>query len=276
MWILYLLPKNYLSYLIGKLAAVELPKPLSTWLVKAFANFFKIDYTTASKEITEYKSISDFFIRDLKSYPVLNGQGVVTPAESTLRSFGKIRDGKILQVKDKNYSFKALLGDTHLAETFNSGTFFNFYLSPKDYHQVHSPVSGRIIASTYIKGKLWPVNEWSLNNIKNLFCVNERLITYIESEMGKVAVVMVGATNVGKITLSYDNWLTNNLFQKPPYPDISIREYQPQIPISQGQKLGVFHMGSAVVLLIDREYSVNIQKALPAHYFLSTQLAMSI
>lgn len=273
--ILYIIPKNYLSYYIGKLVAIEVPKPLATWIIKAFAKFFKIDYSNASREISDYKSIADLFTRDLKNYPPLPGAPLVTPAESALRAFGSVKDGQILQVKGVSYSVSSLLGGSQFADVFKGGTFFNFYLSPKDYHQVHSPVSGEIYASSCIKGKLWPVNDWSLNNIEGLFAINERLVTYINSDIGKVALVMVGATNVGKITVHYDDWLTNNIYRSPPSPDVSTRSYQPSKAIKQGDKLGVFHMGSAVILLLEKDYNVTLAARPPAHLPLFTALNLS-
>ena len=261
MKLLYIIPKNYLSYYLGILASIELPKPFSTWLVKTFANAYKINLQAASKDISEYKSIGDFFIRDLKSYPVLSQKGLVSPVEATLRAVGDIKQGKIVQVKDVEYSVSELLADSKVAEEFENGTYLNFYLSPTDYHQIHSPVAGEITSSTYIKGKLWPVNDWSLNTINGLFAVNERLVTYIDSEIGKVALVMVGATNVGKISVSYDDWDTNDIFNRKKLGAVNSRTYESKKTIAQGAKLGKFHMGSAVVLLINKKREIDLSKA---------------
>ena len=251
MWkILYILPKNYLSYFLGRLAAIELPRPFSSYLVRLFAYFFKIDDSSASKPASDYRSIAEFFIRDLKQYHISNESRLISPVEGTLRSFGKIENGLIPQVKDIDFHIKDLLGHEQYAQYFSQGLYFNLYLSPRNYHQVHAPLTGEIIASTHIPGTLWPVNDWSLNNVKDLFCINERIVTYFDSELGKAALVMVGATNVGSMTVVYDNWITNNMAM--PAKErlaLSSREYANPIAISRGEKLGKFHLGSSVILL---------------------------
>ena len=70
-------------------------------------------------------------------------------------------------------------------------------------------MAGNIVRSVHIPGKLWPVNDWSLANVNELFSINERVVTYIESPQGLVAVVMIGATNVGKISVVYDSFISN-------------------------------------------------------------------
>jgi phosphatidylserine decarboxylase len=153
-----------------------------------------------------------------------------------------------VEVKGLEFSPVELLGGDELAARFQAGAVLNFYLAPPDYHHIHSPVSGRIVKSRYVPGDLWPVNDWALKSIPRLFCKNERVVTFIESPHGLVAVVMVGALNVGRISVTYDSWLTNsgNL------PTQLERTYVAEIPVQLGQKLGTFHMGSSVLVLIEK------------------------
>ena len=130
---------------------------------------------------------------------------------------------------------------------YENGAFFNLYLSPQDYHHVHSPVGGKIVKSVHIPGKLWPVNDWSLANIDELFSINERVVTYIECDYGLVAVVMIGATNVGKISVVYDSFISNAGNTKRPVG----RMYEPPVETQPGERLGTFHMGSSVVVLVE-------------------------
>jgi phosphatidylserine decarboxylase len=53
-----------------------------------------------------------------------------------------------------------------------------------------------------------------VKNLPDLFAINERLITYISTPVGEVAVCKIGAMNVGKISLSYDNAVTNRALSK--------------------------------------------------------------
>jgi len=90
------------------------------------------------------------------------------------------------------------------------------------------------------------MNDWSLANIDELFSINERVITYIDSPLGVVAVVMIGATNVGKISVVYDAFLSNVARAT-----TASRAYEPPVPIRAGDRLGTFHMGSSVVVLFE-------------------------
>ena len=240
-------PKNRLSRAVGRLVHARLPRPIARLLVHRFARAYKIDTDAAGKPLHHYPSIGHFFIRDLREGLRPIESDFVSPVDGVLRNYGIIEDGRIEQVKGKTYTVERFLGDPAYARRYQGGSFFNLYLSPQDYHHVHSPVGGGITRSVHIPGKLWPVNDWSLQNIDELFSVNERVVTYIECDLGLVAVVMIGATNVGKISVTYDSFISNT-----GHSETAVRDYQPPMPIATGDRLGTFHMGSSVVVLLER------------------------
>jgi phosphatidylserine decarboxylase len=245
------IPKAYLSWFLGTLANIPLPQPLAGWLVGAFARAYRIDPASATREFRSFRSIGDFFTRDLKPELRPLGEGLVSPVDGTLRRAESIAsDGTVVQVKDRSYSIATLLGDEGAAARFAQGQCWNFYLSPQDAHHIFAPASGKIVKTIHIPGRLWPVNDWALHNIEGLFAVNERVVTLIESEWGLVAVVMVGATNVGRISLAYTDCETNVR----PWKRLSKREliHEPAIAVERGAKIGTFKMGSSVVLLTER------------------------
>lgn len=240
-------PKNRLSRAIGRLVHARLPRPVARMLVHRFARAYQIDVDAAGKPLHEYPSIGHFFIRDLREGLRPIESDFVSPVDGVLRNFGNVENGRLEQVKGKTYTVARFLGDEAYARRFENGSYFNLYLSPQDYHHVHSPIGGRIVRSVHIPGKLWPVNDWSLANIDELFSVNERVVTYVESDLGLVAVVMIGATNVGKISVVYDSFISNTTMTSKP----ATRDYTPGIPIAAGARLGTFHMGSSVVVLLE-------------------------
>ena len=239
-------PKNHLSRFIGRLVHLKLPKPIARRLVQWFAGTYQIDVDAAAKPIHDYPSIGHFFTRDLAEGLRPIESDFVSPVDGRLRNFGTIENGRIEQVKGKSYSLARFLGDDSAAR-YEKGTFFNLYLSPQDYHHIHSPVGGRIVRSVHIPGRLWPVNDWSLANIDELFSINERVVTYVDCELGRVAVVMIGATNVGKISVVYDSFISNAAGTN----RTAVRNYDPAIDIRVGDRLGTFHMGSSVVVLLE-------------------------
>jgi phosphatidylserine decarboxylase len=238
-------PKNHLSRFMGRLVHAQLPKPLARRLVKWFADTYEIDIDAAGQPIHHYPSIGHFFIRDLREGLRPIEGDFVSPVDGTLRNFGLVENGRLEQIKGKNYTVARFLGDDDYAKRYEGGTYFNLYLSPQDYHHIHSPVTGRIVRSVHIPGKLWPVNDWSLAHIDELFSINERVVTYIECALGLVAVVMIGATNVGKISVVYDTFISNARDV-----DRTVSRTH-DLPIEAGARLGTFHMGSSVVVLVE-------------------------
>jgi phosphatidylserine decarboxylase len=255
-WISYL-PKSYLSWFVGMMANLPLPKPLSTILVRWFARAYKIDASLATRSLETFPSIGAFFTRDLRPEVRPIAEGIVCPVDGTLRSAQDVSAvGDATLVKGRSYSIAGLLGNDPLASRFSAGQVWNFYLSPQDAHHIFSPVDGCITRSVHVPGKLWPVNDWAISAVDGLFVVNERVISFIETSNGLVAVVMVGATNVGRIALSYTPMESN----RAPWSKHARRaiDHTTAIPVGRGDKIGTFHMGSTVVLVFEnRPFDVS-------------------
>lgn len=210
----------------------------------------------ASKNWDQYASIGDLFTRTLKpgTRPIAHTP-LIHPCDSQITENGPIEKDRLIQTKGKYYHLGALLEDAKIATFFYSGSFITYYLCPTDYHRVHSPVTGEIESIVYIPGSLWPVNQVSVRHINNLFSVNERVIVNIESkEVGKVSVVFVGATNVGKITLSFDPSLVSNQLIRNRKAQKVIYSAKPKV--IKGEELGVFHMGSTIILLLQKKINI--------------------
>lgn len=243
-----LVPKNELSHWVGRMAHRRLPDPVARLSVACFAKCYNINMDEAEYPIEHYKTIGELFTRRLKPGARPLGDGpVVHPADAKITEAGTIAKLTLIQAKGKSYQVDELLRSRHYAEAFEGGQFLTYYLCPTDYHRVHSPVSGKIVWSAHVPGELWPVNEWSVGRIPKLFTVNERIVTIIESSRGLAALVMVAATNVGNMTVSYDPMITTAVRRS----GRQVREkvYDPPIEIKKGDELGVFHMGSTVVML---------------------------
>lgn len=249
-WISYI-PKSYVSWFVGTMANLPLPKPFANILVGWFARAYKIDTSLAQKPWTTFPSIGAFFTRDLRPETRPIDQGIVCPVDGTLRSVEDVSSvGDVTLVKGKTYSVERLLGGDPLAKRFAQGQVWNFYLSPQDAHHIFSPIDGTIVKTIHVPGKLWPVNDWAISAVDGLFVVNERVVTYIDTPSGLVAVVMIGATNVGRISLAYTSLETN----RAPWKTHKQREidHAPSIPVARGAKIGTFKMGSTVVVVFER------------------------
>ena len=239
-----------LSRWIGKLADAKLPSAVVQQAIHWYIQAYGVNVDEMSQSPDTYDSFDAFFTRTLKEgvHTIDDSpNALVSPADSRILNAGRISDGTLSQIKGRTYRLDELLDSNTEAERFVNGSYITLYLSPKDYHRVHSPASGHITRYRYVPGRLYPVNTLGVNNVDRLFAVNERLITYIETDVGTVAVVMVGASNVGKITVSYDDIVTNASNSQTAYST----EFNHRIPIDRGDELGMFHLGSTVVLVTD-------------------------
>jgi len=217
-----------------------------SWFVKRYS----INMSEAEHPKSHYKSIGDLFTRKLKSGIRPIGKGLVSPVDGTLTTRGFIKSGQLIQAKESYYSIEKFLNSSQLSSAYEGGSFLTYYLCPSDYHRVHSPVEGFITKVTHVPGSLWPVNPWSVEHISQLFAVNERVIIEIKTALGAVQVVMVGATNVGKITLSFDDSIVSNqsLWFLRGKPKVTI--YENPKSVQAGDELGTFNMGSTVILVL--------------------------
>ncbi len=249
---LKILPQNYLSWLFGKVASIKWPTRVNQLILKKFCDHYQIDLSELDRSLDTFDSLQSFFTRTLKSdaRPIDHSPDtIISPCDGVISQLGKIDHNRLIQVKGFHYTLENLLKDDRDSERFQNGSFCTIYLSPKNYHRVHSPRSGVIKEINYIKGKLFPVNTLSVNNIDQLFVINERVITYLEDpSFGSCAVIMVGATNVGSISLSFTDLVTNRLGIQG-----GKRSFNEGININRGEELGCFQFGSTVVLLFEKD-----------------------
>ncbi|MBV6492823.1 MAG: Phosphatidylserine decarboxylase proenzyme [Turneriella sp.] len=249
---LTVLPKNMVSKLNGFLAGLRLPRFIMTPIILAFARVYKINVQEAELEISDYESLNKFFTRALKNGSRLIDEKenvIISPVDGRLLIAGSLDKGQLLQSKGMQSSLQNLLGNNRYFQRFLGGCYMTIYLSPQDYHRIHSPVEGRILGYYYQPGKLFPVNNLAVNSINQLFSKNERLITYIETARGLVALVKVGATSVGKICVTYDPNIATNRWIRLAKEHL----YEEEIYIRKGAELGRFEMGSTVMLLFEKD-----------------------
>jgi len=261
----YLAPQHLLSRTIGWFADCEI-ESVKNFLIKHFINHFNVNMAEAVEpDFQKYQSFNKFFTRALADgmRTIAEGNCVISPADGAISQLGHIQDGRIFQAKGQHYSAVELLGGNKtLANHFTNGTFATIYLSPRDYHRVHAPISGSLSDMIYVPGDLFSVNATTANHVPRLFARNERLITVFDTEIGKVAVILVGAMIVagietvwaGQIAPAAKNTIT--LFEKNPK----------AIHLQKGDELGRFKLGSTVILLFENNrvcLNENLSAATP-------------
>lgn len=250
----YLTPRHLLTRLVGKLASSEL-KSFTTFIIKQFVKFKKIDMDQALYPIEHYKTFNDFFIRELKAEARPLGQAdIVSPADGKITQFGTISNGNLIQAKGQDYTTRELLAiSKEEAQKFNGGSYFTVYLSPRDYHRVHMSCRGKLIKTIFVPGDLYSVNDNAISNIEALYARNERLICYFETEYGLMAHIMVGATITGSIFTSWTNGVESLHSTRIVEKDYSDKN----IMLEKGDYVGAFLMGSTTVTLFEKPIDFN-------------------
>jgi len=246
----YCLPQHVFSRLIGKLASWHAPGWLKNLFLRWFIKKHGIDLCDAEKiHIDDYPTFNAFFTRRLQVAlrPIDTADVITSPADGIISQIGSIDGTTILQAKNFDYALAPLLvNDTKLTNTFTNGTFVTIYLSPADCHRVHMPLSGKLIRSIYVPGKLFSVNPATVHKIPGLFTRNERLIHVFASEIGTVVVIMIGAMLVAGMHTVWKGTSTPNQFKKVRHWDYRDKN----ISLSKGEELGYFNFGSTVITLL--------------------------
>ncbi len=247
----YLVPQHLLSQLTGYVARNRVHW-FKTLLINAFIARYGVDMQAARGETAEeYENFNAFFTRRLKAHlrPIAaRPQDIASPADGTLGQFGTLESDTLVQAKGHKYSLQELLGgDTERTLPFINGEYATIYLSPRDYHRVHMPLSGTLREMVYIPGKLFSVNSVTTGAVPRLFARNERVVCRFDTAQGPLAIVLVGAMIVSSIHTVWHGLVS-------PHADlIQTFTYQETdntaIRLNKGDELGHFMLGSTVIML---------------------------
>jgi phosphatidylserine decarboxylase len=238
---------NCLSLLVGRAARLKLPAFVLVPILNWYSGRYGVNPDEVPVPLCEYSCLGDFLSRSIDPEKRPIGPGLVSPVDARLVEYGEVQEGRIHQIKDWSYSAAELLNEKQESR-YRSGSFATLYLAPGDYHHIHAPCDGVITEMRYVPGALWPVNSWSVSNVPNLFCRNERVVIFLETDTACLALVLVGATNVGSITLSFDELRTNSgagLFKRQ---TSVVKSYSEPVAVVRGRKIASFNLGSTVVM----------------------------
>ncbi len=246
----YIIPQHSISKLLGWLCEWQHPAWLKNWVIKTFVQHYHVDMLEAENaDPCSYPSFNAFFTRALKSNArtiAETANVILSPVDGAVSQYGKINNDKLIQAKGHDFSVTDLLGgNNELAKPFINGEFATLYLSPKDYHRIHMPFPGTLTDMIYIPGKLFAVNPTSTNHIPNLFARNERVVCLFDTDIGRMAVIMVGALIVGSIETVWAGTVAPSTNKISHYQYDAKEKYR----FAALAELGRFKLGSTVILL---------------------------
>jgi len=204
----------------------------SAQLVIPFIVKYDLDVDEFARSAFEFKTFNDFFWRGLKpaARPITPGDRVaVLPADGRHLVFPDVDTADGFYVKGAKFTLAELLGDAALAAQFAGGSMLISRLCPVDYHRFHFPVAGVPGEPRLINGWLYSVSPVALRRNIRYLVENKRVITLLRSpQFGTVAMIEVGATNVGTIK----------------------QTHVPDRAVAKGEEKGVFKFGGSCVITV--------------------------
>lgn len=220
---------------ISRLAGYIANSNCSRRIIPLFIKIYKIKLEEAEKPLQQYRTLNEFFTRRLKPGVRLfssSDDQLISPVDACITAMGWIQAGCMFNIKGQDYTIDELLHFSPQCTKYKAGYYFVLYLSPSDYHRIHSPVNGATVKSQHISGRVYPVNHFGLRHMPRVLSRNERLLTYLRHATGEIALVKVGALNVSSIR--YTNDRLESFY-------------------TQGQDLAYFQFGSTVVVITEND-----------------------
>jgi phosphatidylserine decarboxylase len=247
-----ILPQHLLMAIVGWIAGIRIPV-VKDVLIRTFVRMYRVHTEEVNREVPGgFADFNDFFTRELKAgaRPVDDSaDSVVSPVDGIMSAAGRIDGDRLLQAKGIHYTLEDLLA-TDLADAalFESGSFATIYLAPYDYHRVHSPLRGRLMAARYVPGHLYSVNQTTVELQPRLFTRNERLVCHFRTTAGPMALIFVGALNVGSVSTPWTGRI--HARKKGVVADLDLGSAEVPLDVEKGQMIGWFNMGSTVIVLL--------------------------
>jgi phosphatidylserine decarboxylase len=246
------LPKQLITELMGWFAERHIPI-ITPVFIKWFAGKYQTNMEEAvSSDLKSYRTFNEFFTRPLREGVRPNQakpDQLSCPVDGAISQMTHIDEQSIIQAKGKHYSVQALVANEEVASHFTNGLFTTIYLSPKDYHRIHMPIKGELKSMTYVPGKLYSVNPATVNELDDLFAINERVVCEFDTAQGKMLMILVGATIVGSIETIWSGTIT-----PPRAPKVHTWNYSKgDVILDQGDEMGRFKLGSTVIMLFENE-----------------------
>jgi len=254
---LSVVPKHPTARFMGWNARLRLPTFLQRALLRWYVKTYKVDLSECEGGIEDYASLAEFFVRPLRPgvRPIdPNPDVLVSPVDARVHTFGTIENGKFLQADGKWASVAELLGagdprcpdvPKSVADRYDGGGWAVLYLSPRDYHRVHTPCKATVRGYRYLPGQLWPVFPAATRQIPELFGRNERLVFDLDTPFGAIAYSMIGAFGVGRMSTTVSDLVTHRGQAH------EVRTLDPAPRLERAGELGRFELGSTVILFTE-------------------------
>jgi phosphatidylserine decarboxylase len=209
-------------------------RPASAARVAPFIRDYGLDAAEFARAPADFTSFNEFFCRALKpgARPIAapdDPRVAVLPADGRHLAFPDVDAAAGFYAKGATFTLAELLGDPALGAEFAGGAMLISRLCPVDYHRFHFPADGTPSPARLLNGWLYSVSPIALRRNLCYLVENKRLLTLLETAaFGRVALLEIGATNVGTVRQSYT----------------------PNRPVVKGAEKGWFEFGGSCVITV--------------------------
>lgn len=209
----------------------RMDRPASARKIAPFIARYGLDPAEFADAPESFRTFNEFFSRRLKpgARPVHpDPRAVVFPADGRHLAVPDADRATGLFVKGQRLDLRRLLGADGLEAAFAGGVAVLSRLCPVDYHRFHFPVAGSAGKPRLINGPLFSVNPIALRQNLAILWENRRWLTLIQTPaLGRVAMLEIGATNVGSVEYTFTEGA-----------------------VARGQEKGFFRFGGSAVLTL--------------------------
>ncbi len=230
--------RKFLSSLYGRM----MNKKKSCKNIQPFIEEHNIDISESEKDVNEFGSFNEFFIRKLKKNArniSEHKNEISSPADGKILAYEDINYKDNFFIKGSEFNIGGFLRDDKLAQKFIGGTFVIVRLAPADYHRFHFPADGNIGVNTKINGYYYSVSPYAIKKNFMIFCENKREYSILSTEkFGEILLSEIGATMVGGIKQSYT----------------------PKTKVKKGDEKGYFYFGGSSCIMLFEKGKVEIDK----------------
>lgn len=219
-------------------------QPASRSKIEPFIQQYGLDVREFADSPETFRTFNEFFYRQLKplARPIApSDEAVVFPADGRHLGFPNLDNVEGIFVKGQRFDLARLLGDPEMAAHFAGGTLVLSRLCPVDYHRYHFCCGGMPGPARMLNGPLYSVSPVALRRQISYLWENKRMITLLNSQrLGTVAILEIGATNVGSIH----------------------QTFIPGQPVQKGAEKGYFSFGGSSTITIFERGRVSLAEDL--------------
>jgi len=247
----HIIPHHAISAFSYWLARIEVTY-VKDFLITAYMRYFNINLEDALIiDQSKYKTFNEFFTREINpTLRPIDSDTFISPCDGTITQAGKMQLGEIIQAKNQTYTVSDLLASNdYWSDIFSQGNFCTIYLSPRDCHRVYMPDDGELIEMFHVPGRLFSVAKYSAEILPKLFVKNERVISIFKNKNGYFALIMIGAINVGSISMQWCGTVTPRKRALKSWRYIEDQARSAMTILKKGEEMGRFNIGSTVVVL---------------------------